>query len=45
MNAKAKKLAAVLAAKEARGPELALLRIVLGALGVKLGYDLEQFLH
>lgn len=33
-----------LASKEARGPELALGRVVLLALGAKLGYDFEQWL-
>ena len=32
-----------LASKEARGPELALLRIILAALGVKLGINFAQY--
>lgn len=34
---------AALLSKEARGPELALARIVLVALGAKLGFDFSQF--
>jgi hypothetical protein len=34
---------AALVSKEARGPELALARIVLVALGAKLGYDFSHF--
>ncbi len=31
-----------LTTKEARGPELALLRIIVAALGIKLGWNLAQ---
>lgn len=36
---------AALSSKEARGYEFALLRLVLLALGAKLGFDFEQFLR
>lgn len=39
-----KKLGVALASKEARGPELALARIILAALGVKLGINLGEYL-
>ena len=38
------KLAGALLSKEARGPELALARIILTALGVKLGVNLVDYL-
>jgi hypothetical protein len=38
------KLAAILASKEARGPELALARIILAGLGVKLGVNFFDYL-
>ncbi len=34
---------AALVSKEARGPELAIARIVLAALAAKLGYDFSKF--
>lgn len=37
-------LAAALLSKEARGPELALARIILAGLGVKLGLNLVDWL-
>lgn len=36
-------VAKVLASKEARGPELALARLILAGLAAKLGYDFSQF--
>lgn len=36
------KVAAALMSKEARGPEMALLRIIIAALGVKLGINFAQ---
>jgi hypothetical protein len=43
VKAKLKKILVVLGSKEARGPEIALLRLLAGALGVKLGWDFSQF--
>jgi hypothetical protein len=37
------RLGRVLASKEARGPEVALARIILGALGVKLGVNFVNY--
>ena len=37
------KLVAALMSKEARGPELALLRIIIAALGVKLGINFTNY--
>lgn len=34
-----------LSSSEARGPELAIARIVLGALAVKLGFDFSSFVR
>ena len=34
---------AVLSSKEARGPELALARLILAALGVKLGFNFAEW--
>lgn len=39
-----KRVLAALASKEARGPEVALARVILGALGVKLGVNLVDYL-
>jgi len=47
MKVKAKavlrKLTVALMSKEARGPELALARIILAALGVKLGINFAEY--
>jgi hypothetical protein len=43
INALAHKLALILASKEARGPELALARIILAGLGVKLGINFANY--
>lgn len=40
-----KRLLAAVTSKEARGPELALARLVLAALGVKLGVNLVDYLN
>jgi hypothetical protein len=39
----AKAVASALASRQARGPELALARLILGAVGVKLGVDFARF--
>lgn len=43
IKALAAAVAQALASKQARGPELALARLVLGALTVKLGFDFSKF--
>jgi hypothetical protein len=44
MKSKLKALWVALSSKEARGPELALARLILAALGVKLGLNLAEWI-
>jgi hypothetical protein len=44
MKAKLRKVWAALSTKQARGPELALARIVLAALGIRMGVNLVDYL-
>lgn len=44
MKAALAKLGHALTSKEARGPELALARIILAALGVKLGINFADYI-
>jgi len=37
--------AKALASPQARGPEMALLRVVVGAVAVKLGFDFSQYVR
>jgi hypothetical protein len=44
LKSKGAAVLAALTSKEARGPELALARLILAALGVKLGVNLAELL-